>query len=145
MQLLWKLLAAFWNWLQLVQISNQGRFNFWDCAFDFWIHLSKFFLNLLQMYGVHGWEGRKEGDLSSRIEHLNALLQRSKKAAKKIGQILVHKVNFIEYKLKNKTVLGLTLFDIIIWQILTKSHIRPNIAKRLIMKTRRTNKWPRGV
>ena len=41
-----------------------------------------------------GGEGKKEGDLSNRIDRLNALLTGSKKAAK-IGQMLIHKVNFI--------------------------------------------------
>ena len=93
MQLFCKLLAAFWNWLQLVQIyaTKIQRFNFYqivqstfECTWArFECTWARPSFSSIDLVNDGAGEGKKEEDLSDRIDHLNARwIPRSKKAAK---------------------------------------------------------------
>ena len=92
MRLFCKLLAAFWNWLQLVQICNQdSKIQFsqivqstFECTWArFECTWARPSFSSIDLVNDGAGEGKKEEDLSDRIDHLNARwIPRSKKAAK---------------------------------------------------------------
>ena len=91
---------------------------------------------LFKRFSFVGWAGRRRSVLKTWMP-----LFFSKKAEKgwseNYGTFSKSEFGSIENNLWHH--------DILISEILTNSHIRPNMANRLIMKTRRTNRCPRGV